>query len=54
MKRIIALGLTAVLTAVLIGCGREEKKDSPSRLPAASEKFDKKAPPKTKGSGNPG
>jgi hypothetical protein len=55
MKRIILIaGLVAVLIAIQAGCERKEKTAPPSssKLPDASEMFDKKAmPPDRQGAG---
>jgi hypothetical protein len=55
MNRLFAVSLTAVLAAVLAGCGggEEKKPVSGKPLPSASEMFDKKEVPKnTKGAGS--
>jgi hypothetical protein len=52
MTRIIAAGLATVLAVGLVGCTARENK-SPSKLPPASERFDKKLAPHEKGKGAP-
>jgi hypothetical protein len=58
MNRIIAAGLAAVLAAVLVGCGSKENSADPppatKKRPNASDLFDKKLPPRPKGSAGPG
>jgi hypothetical protein len=54
MKRIIATGLVAVLTAGLASCGKKEKTDPPPGPSPASKMFDMKSPPKKQKGANPG